>query len=158
MLSISGSLSFPFASMPLRRRPRRVLADRNWGAKFSKSGSEVFMKVYPPSASHSSSSPPSSCFARSFFPPTVFHFHHSLALAPSLSDVRSLLPSSTVFSFVWPVRYQPPSICSYRQRTERVNPRSPSAGLEQKLSELHLFLSTFLPSSSSQVSHAVDRA
>lgn len=141
MLPISGSLSFPSASMPVRRGPWRVLVDRNWGAKFSKSGSEVFMKVYPPSASHSSSSLPTlvslGLFStRSFFIPHLvvpFFSFSPLPLHPRCLTFALFFPPSAS-PFVWPTLSHPlflPS-GSYRGRTERVNPRSPSAGLAQK--------------------------
>ena len=136
------------ASMPARRRPCRVLVDRNWGAKFSKSGSEVFMKVYSPSASHSSSSsypPRAPCFVRSsFFFPRPFFIPPFSARSCFLllSDVRSLSLSLSLLLFCL-AGALPPYSPSARiaEEPERVNPRSPSAELEQKPGELHLFLS-----------------
>lgn len=110
------------ASMPARRRPCWVLVDRNWGAKFSKSGSEVFMKVYSPSASHSSSSsyPPAPLvsFVPLFSSLDRFSSHRfPLALASSccLTFAFSLSLSSSLLSGRRATTLL--SICSYRRRT-----------------------------------------
>ena len=161
MLPISGSLSFPFREYACSSTTvPRVLVDRNWGAKFSKSGSEVFMKVYSPSASHFSSSshsisPP--CFVRSsvfllfffcLFTDRFSSHRFPLALAPSccLTFVLSLSLSLTLSSSTTLLSGHPPPhlLVSPKNRRERVNPKSPSAELEQKPCELHLFLSYVL--------------